>query len=85
MASRRKEVQKLLSEAEKLVQQATKICIEDELDGVSFMDQTFHIFKNHYRRGQGRLAVPNWFTDEYWQSSSAECEVHVIYEEESDE
>lgn len=84
MASRRREVQKLLTQAEALVQQAAQICIEDDLEGVSFMDQTFHIYKEYYGLGRCRLQEPGWFTDEYWQSSSAYCELEIVRPEEEE-
>lgn len=84
MSSRRKEVQGLLKQARDLVDQATQICEEDGLDGVSFMGQTFHTLRHQYGE-ERRLRFPGWYDNEYWQSSTADCELDTISWEEEEE
>jgi hypothetical protein len=80
--NRQQEVQKLLLQAQALVDKATEICKEDELDGVSFMGQTFRCYRANYDGLPRRINSPDWYTDEYWCSSSAHCEIYIIDDEE---
>lgn len=80
--TRREQVQELLAKAQTLVEQATKICEEEELDGVSFMDKTFRCYRNNYDGLPRRINAPGWYTDDYWCSSDAHCEIYTLEEEE---
>lgn len=84
MPGRRKEVQALLSEAQKLVDRATEICKVDGLDGVSFMGKTFRCYRRSYDGTDRHITEPDWYDNEYWNSSSAGCEVGMIWDEEED-
>ena len=86
MSDRTQQVQKLLADATKLFEEATKIATEDEMDGITFLDRTFHIFgRNHWSDHEGRINEPGWYTDEYWNSSTADCEIYVPYPDEEEE
>jgi hypothetical protein len=66
-------VQELLAIAKTAIDEVTALAKEHALEP-SFMEMTFH----HHRERWGdsyRLRDPDWYSDEYWSSSTADCEV----------
>lgn len=66
-------VQELLAQAKLAMDEVTALAKAHELEP-SFMEMTFH----HHRERWGdsfRLREANWYSDEYWASSTADCEV----------
>lgn len=82
LMSRQKEVQELLAQATQLLAKATEICEEEGLEGVSFQGRTFRIHRERWGGRKLRLRTPGWFDEEYWQSSTADCELDTIWDEE---
>jgi hypothetical protein len=71
-------VQELLAQAKLAMDEVTALAREHKLEP-SFMEMTFH----HKRERWGdsyRLLEANWYSDEYWNSSTADCEVGYSYE-----
>lgn len=70
-------VQELLATAKTAIDEVTALAKQFELEP-SFMEMTFH----HKRERWGdafRLQEARWYSDEYWESSTADCEVPYYY------
>lgn len=66
-------IQELLTQAKAAMDEVTSIAREHGLEP-SFMEMTFR----HRRERWGdsyRLRQAEWYSDEYWMSSTADCEV----------
>jgi len=66
-------VQELLAIAKTAIDEVTVLAKKFELEP-SFMEMTFRCRLSSYR-----LMEPRWFSDEYWESSTAGCEVGYYY------
>lgn len=75
-----REAQDLLAQAQRLVDRATDLAMKHNLDGLSFMRQTFHTVIERWGKNY-KLVYPDWFDNEYWTSSTAHCDVEAVYED----
>lgn len=71
-------VQELLAQARVIMDEVTEL---SKFHGLtpSFMEMTFH----HVRQQWGdsyRLLEAQWYHDDYWSSSTADCEIGFKYE-----
>ena len=66
-------MQELLAKAKVAMDEVTSIAREHGFEP-SFMEMTFHHKREHWG-DLYRLQEAAWYSDEYWSSSTAECEL----------
>lgn len=71
-------MQELLVQAKAIMDEVTALAKAHELEP-SFMEMTFHHRRERWSESF-RLLEANWYSDEYWVSSTAGCEVGYFYE-----
>lgn len=77
-------VQELLAAAKTAIDEVTALAKQFKLEP-SFMGQTFRLARSNYFHDRDLpLRSPDWYDDEYWMSSTAGCEVGVIYPDEEE-
>lgn len=78
-----KKAQELLAEAKSILEVVTDLAMQHELDGLSFMNLEFHTKRKRYYGGdEWPLRNPGWFHDMYWESSTAGCNLDIVYPDE---
>ena len=67
-------IQELLAQAKSAIDEVTELAKLHSLEP-SFMEMTFRIKRERWWGGVSRLQSPDWYRDEYWFSSTADCEI----------
>ena len=70
-------VQELLTQAKAVIDEVTSISREYGLEP-SFMEMTFRHRIDRWGESYP-LREPDWYSDSYWQSSDAQCQVAYLY------
>lgn len=70
-------IQELLAQATKIMEEVSVLAVSHDL-APSFLGQTFRTERCFYGDEVYRLTNPGWYSDKYWNSSDADCELEYI-------